>query len=288
MTNVIKLDNVEKSFSTFKLGPLDLKIKRGTITGLIGENGAGKSTTINLLLDTIKKDSGEIEIFGKDSEKLSENDRYRIGFVYDDLYLPENMDLGEIEKFHSLLYKDFWEEDKFYEYVDKFSLPENQTIKNFSRGMKTKLSLALALSHKAELLLLDEPTSGLDPVVRDDFLEILLDYIQNEENTVLISSHILSDLEKVADYIAFIHKGDLLFNEEKDRLIETYGLASLNDEEFESIDKNAVVAVRKHKFGQECLLIRQRVPESIELDNPSIEDIMVFLIKEAYNESLDI
>lgn len=288
MTDVIKFNKVEKSFNAFKLGPLDLKIKRGTITGLIGENGAGKSTTINLLLDTINKDSGEIEIFGKDLKDLSEYERYDIGFVYDDLYLPENMDLVEIEKFHSLLYKNFWEREKFYEYVDKFSLPKNQSIKNFSRGMKMKTSLALALSHKAKLLLLDEPTSGLDPVARDDFLEILLDYIQDEENTVLISSHILSDLEKIADYIAFIHKGDLLFNEEKYKLLETYGLASLNDEEFESIDKNAVVAVRKHKFGKECLLLRQRVPKSLELDNPSIEDIMVFLIKEAYNESLDI
>lgn len=288
MTDVIKLNKVEKSFNGFKLGPLDLKIKKGTITGLIGENGAGKSTTISLLLDTIKKDSGEIEIFGKNLKDLSEYERYNIGFVYDDLYLPESMDLEEIEKFHSLLYKNFWEEDTFYEYVDKFSLPENQSIKNFSRGMKMKLSLALALSHKAKLLLLDEPTSGLDPVARDDFLEILLDYIQDEENTVLISSHILSDLEKIADYIAFIHKGDLLFNEEKYKLLETYGLASLNDEEFESIDKNAVAAVRKHKFGKECLLLRQKVSESIELDNPSVEDIMVFLIKEAYNESLDI
>ena len=151
-----------------------------------------------------------------------------------------------------------------------------------------KLGLALAMSHGAEILILDEPTSGLDPVVRDDFLDILLDFIQDEDHTVLISSHILSDLEKIADYIAFIHKGQLIFNEEKDGLSEKYGLVSLGDEEFESLDKTALVGVRKHQFGRECLVKREKMPDSFEIQKPSIEDIMVYMIKEAYNESLDI
>lgn len=288
MTDVIKLNKVEKEFIGFKLGPLDLNIKKGTITGLIGENGAGKSTTLKLLLNAINKDDGTIEVFGKDINNLTEEERYKIGFVYDDLYLPDTMDIGEIEAFHQKLYRDYWQEDIFYGFVNRFNLPEKQAIKSFSRGMKMKLSFALALSHNAELLILDEATSGLDPVARDDFLDILLDFIQDENHTVLISSHILSDLEKIADYIAFIHKGDLLFNEEKDRLVEIYGLVSLNDDEFESIDKNAIVAVRKHKFGRECLVVRDKMPDGIELENPSIEDIMVYMIKEAYNESLDI
>lgn len=288
MDDIIKLKNVEKEFSGFKLGPLDLNIKKGTVTGLIGENGAGKSTTLKLLLNALKKDRGTIEVFGKDINDLSEEEKYKIGFVYDDLYLPDTMDIGEIETFHEKLYRDFWQEDIFYDLVDRFNLPEKQAIKSFSRGMKMKLSFALALSHNAELLILDEATSGLDPVARDDFLDILLDFIQDENHTVLISSHILSDLEKIADYIAFIHKGDLLFNEEKDRLIEIYGLVSLNNDEYESLDKNAIVAVRKHKFGRECLVVRDKMPDGLELENPSIEDIMVYMIKEAYNESLDI
>lgn len=288
MDDIIKLKNVEKEFFGFKLGPLDLNIKKGTVTGLIGENGAGKSTTLKLLLNALKKDRGTIEIFGKDINDLSEEEKYKIGFVYDDLYLPDTMDIGEIETFHEKLYRDFWQEDIFYDLVDRFNLPEKQAIKSFSRGMKMKLSFALALSHNAELLILDEATSGLDPVARDDFLDILLDFIQDENHTVLISSHILSDLEKIADYIAFIHKGDLLFNEEKDRLIEIYGLVSLNNDEYESLDKNAIVAVRKHKFGRECLVVRDKMPDGIELEKPSIEDIMVYMIKEAYNESLDI
>ena len=288
MDDIIKLKNVEKEFSGFKLGPLDLNIKKGTVTGLIGENGAGKSTTLKLLLNALKKDRGTIEVFGKDINDLSEEEKYKIGFVYDDLYLPDTMDIGEIETFHEKLYRDFWQEDIFYGLVDRFNLPEKQAIKSFSRGMKMKLSFALALSHNADLLILDEATSGLDPVARDDFLDILLDFIQDENHTVLISSHILSDLEKIADYIAFIHKGDLLFNEEKDRLMEIYGLVSLNDDEYESLDKDAIVAVRKHKFGRECLVVRDKMPDGIELEKPSIEDIMVYMIKEAYNESLDI
>ena len=288
MDDIIKLKNVEKEFLEFKLGPLDLNIKKGTITGLIGENGAGKSTTLKLLLNALKKDRGTIEVFGKDINNLTKEEKYKIGFVYDDLYLPDTMDIGEIEVFHEKLYRDYWQEDVFYGFVNRFDLPERQAIKSFSRGMKMKLSFALALSHNAELLILDEATSGLDPVARDDFLDILLDFIQDENHTVLISSHILSDLEKIADYIAFIHKGNLLFNEEKDRLIEIYGLVSLNDDEYESLDKNAIVAVRKHQFGRECLVVRDKMPDGLELENPSIEDIMVYMIKEAYNESLDI
>ena len=151
-----------------------------------------------------------------------------------------------------------------------------------------KLGLALAMSHGAEILILDEPTSGLDPVVRDDFLDILLDFIQDEDHTVFISSHILSDLEKIADYIAFIHKGELIFNEEKDGLSEKYGLVSLGDEEFQSLDKTAIVGVRKHQFGRECLVKREKMPANLDVERPSIEDIMVYMIKEAYNESPDI
>ena len=288
MTDAIKIKNLSKSFGNFRLRPLDLEVKKGTITGFIGENGAGKSTTIKLILDVISRDGGTIEIFGKDIGGLSVDEKYKLGFVFDDLFLPGSMKVDEIEKMHSLLYKDYWEEGTFYEFVENFSLPNNIPISAFSRGMKMKLGLALAMSHGAEILILDEPTSGLDPVVRDDFLDILLDFIQDEDHTVLISSHILSDLEKIADYIAFIHKGELIFNEEKDGLSEKYGLVSLGDEEFESLDKSALVGVRKHQFGSQCLVKRDKIPLDIDIEKPSIEDIMVYMIKEAYNESLDI
>lgn len=288
MTDAIKIKNLRKSFGNFNLGPVDLGVKKGTITGFIGENGAGKSTTIKLILDVIARDNGAIEIFGKDIKNLSVDEKYKLGFVYDDLFLPGSMKVNEIEKFHSLLYKDHWEKGTFYEFMENFALPTNIPIETFSRGMKMKVSLALAMSHGAEILILDEPTSDLDPVVRDDFLDILLDFIQDEDHTVLISSHILSDLEKIADYIVFIHKGELIFNEEKDGLSEKYGLVSLGDEEFESLDKSALVGVRKHQFGRECLVIREKMPAGFEISKPSIEDIMVYMIKEAYNESLDI
>ena len=288
MTDAIKIKNLSKSFGNFRLGPLDLGVKKGTITGFIGENGAGKSTTIKLILDVIARDSGGIEIFGKDIKDLPFDEKYKVGFVYDDLYLPGSMKIDEIEKFHSLLYKNHWEKGTFYEFIDNFDLPIDIPINTFSRGMKMKLGLALAMSHGAEILILDEPTSGLDPVVRDDFLDILLEFIQDEDHTVLVSSHILSDLEKIADYIAFIHKGELIFNEEKDGLSEKYGLVSLGDEEFQSLDKSALVGVRKHQFGRECLVRREKMPANFDIEKPSIEDIMVYMIKEAYNESLDI
>ena len=288
MTDAIKIKNLSKSFGNFRLGPLNLEVKKGTITGFIGENGAGKTTAIKLILDVIARDGGGIEIFGKDIKDLSVDEKYKLGFVYDDLFLPGSMKVDEIEKMHSLLYGDCWEKGIFYEFIDNFDLPINIPINTFSRGMKMKLGLALAMSHGAEILILDEPTSGLDPVVRDDFLDILLDFIQDEEHTVLISSHILSDLEKIADYIAFIHKGELIFNEEKDGLSEKYGIVSLGDEEYESLDKTALVGVRKHQFGRECLVRREKMPENFDLEKPSIEEIMVYMIKEAYNESLDI
>ena len=288
MTDAIKISKLTKDFGNFKLGPLDLKVKKGAITGFIGENGAGKSTTVKLILGVLGGDRGTIEIFDKDIKDLSVYERYKIGFVFDDLFLPDSMKVFEIEKMHSLLYKGYWEEERFYEFVENFSLPTDIPISAFSRGMNMKLGLALAMSHGAELLILDEPTSGLDPVVRDDFLDILLDFIQDENHTVLISSHILSDLEKIADYIAFIHKGELIFNEEKDGLSEKYGLVSLGNEEYESLDKTALVGVRKHQFGSQCLVKRDKIPSGIDIEKPSIEDIMVYMVKEAYDESLDI
>ena len=288
MNDILSLRQVEKQFDNFHLGPLDLDIKRGSVLGLIGENGAGKSTSIRLILSNIEEKEGEIYIFGKKKKDLTENERKKIAFVFDDLYLPQDMNLREVEKFHSLFFGSLWESNMFWNLVEKFDPPRDKDLKLFSRGMQMKTSLILALSHNADLLILDEATSGLDPIVRDDILDLLLDFIQDGNKSILISSHILSDLEKIADEIAFIHKGKLIFLDNKEDLKEKYGIATLTKDEFESLDKRAIVGVRKHSFGIESLVEKSLVPEGLDMDKARIEDIMVFMIKEKYNESLDI
>lgn len=288
MNDILSLRQVEKQFDNFHLGPLDLDIKRGSVLGLIGENGAGKSTSIRLILSNIEEKEGEIYIFGKKKKDLTEDERKKIAFVFDDLYLPQDMNLRQVEKFHSLFFGSLWESNMFWNLVEKFELPRDKYLKLFSRGMQMKTSLILALSHNADLLILDEATSGLDPIARDDILDLLLDFIQDENKSILISSHILSDLEKIADEIAFIHKGKLIFLENKEDLKEKYGIATLTKDEFESLDKRAIIGVRKHSFGIECLIEKSLVPEGLDMDKARIEDIMVFMIKEKYNESLDI
>lgn len=288
MNDILNLRQVEKQFDNFHLGPLDLDIKRGSVLGLIGENGAGKSTSIRLILSNIEEKEGEIYIFGKKKKDLTENERKKIAFVFDDLYLPQDMNLRQVEKFHSLFFGSLWESNIFWNLVEKFDLPRDKHLKLFSRGMQMKTSLILALSHNADLLILDEATSGLDPIARDDILDLLLDFIQDENKSILISSHILSDLEKIADDIAFIHRGKIIFLENKEDLKEKYGIATLTKNEFESLDKKAIVGVRKHSFGIECLIEKSLVPEGLDMDKARIEDIMVFMIKEKYNESLDI
>lgn len=288
MDDILKIKGLKKSLNDFYLGPLDLNIKRGSIVGYIGENGAGKSTTIKLILGDMKKDSGEIYIFGKKIEDLTEDEKKKIAFVFEDFFFPQELNIKEVEKFHSMYYGNFWEKETFDRLLKRFNLPEKKKISTFSRGMKMKLSLILALSHKPDLLILDEATSGLDPVARDDILDILLEFIQDENKSIMISSHILSDLEKIADEIAFLHRGKLIFVENKDKLKEDYGLVSLSKEEFESLDKNSIIAVRDHKFGKECLVKKELIPQNLEVENVSIEEIMVYMIKEKYNESLDI
>ena len=244
----IEIKDLVKQFDNFKLGPINLTIPKGTIVGYIGQNGAGKSTTIKLLLGLLNKDSGEIKILDEINPS-SVGLKDKLGIVFDDLLVPEEMTLIDVEKFCSRVYSK-WNKNSFYKFKEKFNLPEKKIIKNYSRGMKMKLSMAIALSHNAELLILDEATSGLDPIVREEILDLLLDFMQDENHTILISSHILSDLEKVADYIAFINDGKILFMETKDELKENYGICTLSNEEVTSIDEEAIVGRRVHSFGQ--------------------------------------
>lgn len=273
----IEIKDLVKQFDNFKLGPINLTIPKGTIAGYIGQNGAGKSTTIKLLLGLLNKDSGEIKILDEINPS-SVGLKDKLGIVFDDLLVPEEMTLIDVEKFCSRVYSK-WNKNSFYKFKEKFNLPEKKIIKNYSRGMKMKLSMAVALSHNAELLILDEATSGLDPIVREEILDLLLDFMQDENHTILISSHILSDLEKVADYIAFINDGKILFMETKDELKENYGICTLSNEEVTSIDEEAIVGRRVHSFGQELLVKKNLIPNSIIFQKPSIEDIMIYFVK---------
>ncbi|MBF6977902.1 ABC transporter ATP-binding protein [Aerococcaceae bacterium zg-BR22] len=275
----IEIKDLVKTFDNFKLGPVNFTIPKGTIVGYIGQNGAGKSTTIKLLLGLLKKDSGEIRILDEENPNNIEI-KDKLGVVFDDLLVPEEMSLVDVEKFCSRLYSK-WDKNLFYELIGKFNLPQKKIIKNYSRGMKMKLSMIVALSHNAEVLILDEATSGLDPIVREEILDLLLDFMQDENHTILISSHILSDLEKVADYIAFIHDGKILFMETKDELKENFGICTLSNAEVNNIDEEAIIGRRVHSFGQELLVKKNLIPNGIELQKPSIEDIMIYFVKGA-------
>lgn len=275
MTNAIEIRNLSKRYPNFSLGPIDLVVPKGCMLGYIGENGSGKSTTLKAILGLIQPDSGQIKVLDQEINSQLMN---KIGVVFDDLYIPAEMKVEEVGKFCSLSYSR-WNQTQFNAYMEQFNLPLNQKIKTLSRGMKMKLSLSIALSHQAELLILDEATSGLDPIVRDEILDILLDFIQDPDHTVLISSHILSDLEKAADYIAFLHNGRILFMEEKDQLLEKYGLCSLDKEKLIDIDPEAILGRRDHAFGVDLLVKKDLMPEGISLTKPTIEDIMVYIIK---------
>lgn len=283
--NAIEMCGLEKHFKDFSLGPLDFTIPTGCIVGYIGENGAGKSTTIKLILGLLRPDTGHIKVLGQEVGHGKQELMNKIGVVFDDLHLPGEMKIKEVGKFSEMSFAT-WQEETFSNLLNHFDLPVQQRIKNLSRGMKMKLSLGIALSHQAELLILDEATSGLDPVVRDEILDLLLDFLQDEGHTVFISSHILSDLEKAADYIALIHEGKLLFMEQKDELREQYALCSLSKEMAERLDHKAIIGRREHAFGEDLLVKRDLVPSGIELSKPTIEDIMVYIIKGDTHEGI--
>lgn len=278
----LKVENLSKKYDDFLLDKVSFYVPKGNIVGFIGENGAGKSTTINTMLDIIERDSGDVYILDSEKNKIINSIRERIGVVFDGNNFPEDLTPQKLNNVLKAIYTN-WEEKKFYEFIEKFNLSKNKKIKNFSRGMKMKLSISVALSHKAELLILDEATSGLDPIVRDDILDILLDFVQDEKNSILISSHITSDLEKVADYIVFIHKGKVIFEETKDNLIYNYGMMKCKTKEFDFIDKKDIIRFRKMDYGYEILVknkneMERKYPNFV-MDNIKIEDIMLMYVK---------
>ena len=273
--NALNISNLTKKYNGFKLDNVSFSLPQGCILGLIGENGAGKSTTIRSILGSIKYD-GNIEVLG---QPISAKLKNRIGVVLDEVGFPDKLNANDINKIMKNLFSN-WDEKLYNEYLDKFDLPKNKAFSDFSKGMKMKLGIAVALSHHAELLILDEPTSGLDPLVRDEIIDILNDFTREENHSILISSHIVSDLEKLCDYIAFMHKGKLMLCEEKDNLLEQYVFINTTEEQLAELDENAVKGKRSNKWSTEAIVDRNMIPESFTTKPVSIEDLFVFMAKE--------
>lgn len=276
--NAIEFKNVTKHYDDFTLDHLNLSVPSGCIVGFIGENGAGKTTSMKMIFDLVQPDEGEIRVFEKPVTPYSNDIKEHIGVVLEEATYPDTMKINEIEHVLSHIYKT-WNKDTFKDYCDKLALPLNKPVKDFSRGMKMKLSLSVALSHDAKLLVLDEATSGLDPIVRDDLLDLFLEFIQKEDHTVFISSHIISDLEKICDYIAFIHKGRLLFFKEKDLLLEEYGILKASRSELNGLNPSCIIGCRNNSFGVEALILLKKYNGNRQLDKATIEDIMLYYTK---------
>lgn len=278
--NAIEINNIVKQYHDFKLNNVSFCVPTGSIMGFVGENGAGKTTTIKAVLDLIRIDSGEITVFGKNSRNLSNALKAQIGVVFDGSNLHDNMTIHNINTVMKNMYPN-WEEKKFESYLKEFHLMEGKIIKEFSRGMKMKLSIAIALSHQSKLLILDEATSGLDPMVRDEILDIFLEFIQDEEHTILLSSHIISDIEKIADYVTFIHQGNIVFSQSKDDLIYQHGIVHCRKEDISLIDPAYILGIRENSFGAEVMIRNKdafmRRYHQFTPEKTSIEDIMLFV-----------
>ncbi|MBO5016852.1 MAG: ABC transporter ATP-binding protein [Bacteroidaceae bacterium] len=278
--NALEIRNLTKTYPGFTLDNLNLTLPSGCVMGLIGENGAGKSTAIKLVLDMIHKDSGSITILGKDNTDSIELTKEDIGVVMDEVGIPECLTVKQVGNVMKHTFRN-WDDAEYARLVQKLALPDKKQFKEFSRGMKMKLGIAIALSHNAKLLLLDEATSGLDPVVRDEVVEMFSDFTRDENHSILISSHIVSDLEKLCDYIAFIHKGKLLLCEEKDLLLAEYGLIHCTTEELYNLPAEAIKYKKENPYGIEAMVLRNAVPAGVNVSPISIEELFVFMVKEA-------
>ena len=276
--NAIEIKGLEKRYDGFQLGSFDLTLPSGCIMGLVGENGAGKSTTIKLIMNAIGRDAGEISVLGVDNRSAEFRDvKEDIGVVLDEAYFPEVMSARNVGKVMALTYKN-WDAAAFEGYLKKFSLAPDKIFKDYSRGMRMKLAIAAALSHGAKLLILDEATSGLDPMARDELLDIFNDFT-DENCSILLSSHIVSDLEKICDYIAFLHRGRLVLCEEKDRLLEEYALVRLPEERLSELSEESIISRRASGYATEALVLRGGIPAAIPTEHTSLEDIILFLAK---------
>jgi len=282
MSDILQVNNLCKNYKTFQLRNVNFSLPKGSIMGFVGENGAGKTTTIKLILNEIQRDGGSINIFGLDNIKDERKIKEQVGVVFDDCYFHKEFTAADISKILSKVYTS-WDENLYSSYLKMFNLARDKKISEYSKGMKMKLSIACALAHKPKLLILDEATSGLDPIMRSDILDIFLDFIQDEEHSVLFSSHITSDLEKVADYVTFIHDGSIIFSRSKDDLLYKFGVLKCGNNDFAKIDKADIVRFRKNNFECEVLVAdkekAKRSYPSFVVDNATIDEIMLLYVK---------
>ena len=278
MIKKLQVKSLFKKYGDFELNNVTFDVPCGTVVGLIGENGAGKSTVIKSILGCTHPDKGEILFESKNIDLLSDKEKQKIAFVLDDTGLPMELTLSELNKVLISIF-DKWDQGKFNFLLGRMNLPKDKTIKDFSKGMKMKAAIAVALSYDSELLILDEPTGGLDPVSRDEIIEMLYDYIQNENKSVLISSHIASDLEKLCDYIVYLNKGKVVLNEEKDALLEKFVIYSCDENDLKELDRKKVVRIMRRAYGADVMQLKEDVPERFSYRKAGLEDIMLFYSK---------
>jgi ABC-2 type transport system ATP-binding protein len=284
---ILEIKNLSKKFKDFSLKKINLTLEKGYIMGFIGPNGAGKSTTIKLIMNLLKKDEGEIKIFGKDHIQDEQEIKNRIGFVFDENHFYEELTVLEMKWVISKLYKT-WDERVFNKYIKEFQLPTKKKIKELSKGMKMKFSLTIALSHNAELLIMDEPTSGLDPLVRSELLEILSELIQDENKAVFFSTHITSDLDKIADYITLIDNGEIVFSTAKDDLLNNYSLVKGDKKVLEGNLRKYFIGLKENMYGFEGLVqdrnkVKKMFGENILVERPTLDDIMLYYTRREQN-----
>lgn len=284
MDNILELQQVSKTFSksNFTLDHVSFSLPYGSIMGFVGENGAGKTTTIDCILNTIAKDEGSVKLFGREMQDTDTDIREKIGVVYDGDNFPGHWSAEQLSRIMQGFYTN-WDDELFRKYLGEFQLPPKQRIKHYSRGMTMKLAIAAALSHHPQLLILDEATSGLDPIMRDEMLDVFLDFVQEEDHSILLSSHITSDLEKVADYITFIHNGKLIMTASKNDLVYHYAVMRCKESQFRALQRDDMIAYRKRDFQIDVLVSdgkeAQRKYKDAVIDHVSLDEIMLLLVK---------
>ncbi len=283
MDYILEVKNLRKEFKNFTLNNISFNLEPGYIMGFIGPNGAGKSTTIKLIMNLLKKNGGEIKVFGKDHIKYERKIKDRIGFVYDENYYYESLSINQMKNIVASFYSK-WDEHQFNYYIKEFDLNPKSKIKTLSKGMKMKFSLAIALSHHADLIIMDEPTSGLDPVFRREILDILYSIIQDDRKSIFFSTHITTDLEKIADYITFINNGNIVFSKPKDEVLENYAIVKGGTNLLDSNNRKKFIGLRETKVGFEGLVdnvdeMKNFFGDSVLIEKPSLEDIMVYSVR---------